>query len=139
MACSVLIFIFVNYEFSYDRFNIKAERIYRVAQKAFIGNTKINQTWISLSMAKALHQEYPELKTVARITGVGDQTVKYGDKAFIEKQIFTADSTLFNAFTFSLVQGLPEGTLNRPNTVVITESTAKKYFGEENPIHKVIK
>lgn len=138
MACSILIFIFVNHEFSFDRYNIKAERIYRAAQKGLVGNTEINQTWTTPPIAKALYKEFPEVETVVRITGVGDQTVKYGDKAFIEKRIFTADSTLFDVFTFQFVQGSSEGSLNRPNTVVITESTAKKYFGEENPIHKVI-
>ncbi len=139
MTSGILIFIFVNHEFSYDRYHVKAHRIYRTAQKALIGNTEINQTWTAPPMAKALYQEYPEVETVVRITGVGDQTVKYGDKTYVEKRIFTADSTLFDVFTFAFIHGSPEGSLNRPNTVVITESTAKKYFGDENPIYKVVK
>jgi len=139
LACSVLIMVFVWHELNYDKFNEKADRIYRISQRALIGNTQINQTYTSAPLAEALLKEFPEVESVTRFANTGPQTVKYGDKIFIEKGIQRADSSLFDVFTLSFVKGSPTTALNRPNTAVITESIATKYFGDEDPINKTIK
>lgn len=136
IACSILIMTYVWHELSYDKFNQKAERTYRLAQRALLGNTQINQTWTSAPMPAALYNEYPEVEYVARITEIGRRTVKYNDVIFIEDRMMVADSSIFDVFTFPFVTGEAKHALNQPNKVVITQSTAKKYFGDENPIGK---
>jgi putative ABC transport system permease protein len=139
IACSVLIMTYVWYELSYDRFNEKVERTYRLAQRALLGSTQIDQTWTSAPMSTALYNEFPEIEYVARITGVSRRTVSYNDNIFIENGALMADSSIFDVFTFPFIAGSPKHALNQPNKVVITESTAHKYFGNENPIGKSLR
>lgn len=138
LACSVLIMVFVWHELSYDRYNLKADRIFRIAQKALIGNTQINQTWTPAPMPAALYKEFPEIEAVTRITDTGNQTVTYDNKVFIEKRGWIADSSMFDVFTFHFVKGNSKCALNKPNKIIITESMAQKYFGKEDPIGKVL-
>jgi putative ABC transport system permease protein len=138
LACSVLIMVFVWHELSYDKYNVKAERIYRIAQKALIGNTQINQTWTPAPMPEALYKEFPEVEAVTRITEAENQTVNFNERVFIEKQGWIADSSLFDVFTFRFIKGIPKAALAKPNMVVITQSMAFKYFGNDDPIGKVL-
>jgi putative ABC transport system permease protein len=139
IACSVLIMTYVWHELSYDRFNEKAERTYRLAQRALLGNTQIDQTWTSAPMPAALYNEFPEIEHVARITGISRRTVSYNDKIFIENRALMADSSIFDIFSFPFVAGSAKNALNQPNKVVLTKSTAQKYFGDENPIGKSLR
>lgn len=139
IACSVLIMTYVWHELSYDRFNEKAERTYRLAQRAVIGNTQIDQTWTPAPMPAALYNDFPEVEHVVRITGVSRRTVSYNDKIFIENGAMIVDSSIFDVFTFKFVAGSAKDALNQPNKVVVTHSTAKKYFGDENPIGKSLR
>jgi len=130
--------VFVWYELSYDKYNEKADRIYRIAQKALIGNTQINQTWTPAPMPAALYKEFPEIEAVTRICNAGNQNVNCNNKVFIEKRVWIADSSLCDVFTFHFIKGSSKNALNKPNKVVITESTASKYFGKDNPIGKML-
>jgi putative ABC transport system permease protein len=140
IASSVIILLFVQDELSYDRHNEKFDQIYRFYIK---GNIQGNEVQAALSCAPlgpTLKSDFPEVLEYTRVyTFSGDPIVRYEDKVFIEKSFLYADSTFFNVFTAPATRGDPRQMLNRPNTVVLTEETAKKYFGEDDPIGKILK
>lgn len=138
LACCILILLYVRDELSYDRFNENAGRIYRVGLHGIIGTNEFNVTNTSAPMAAALEQEFPEVLAAARVNSFGYPVLRYGEKVFSEERFFWADSNFFDIFTVNFLQGNPQDALNRPNTVVLTESMAKKYFGEENPMGKLL-
>jgi len=138
IACSVLIFLFVNYELSYDKYNSNADNIYRMGVEAIIGSTEINQLGTPAKLARALYDEYPEVKAVCRFYASNTYNIQYENKKFIEDKVFLVDSSFFEIFTFPLIKGDPKLALSSPGQVVITESTARRYFGEEDPINKLI-
>lgn len=88
-------------------------------------------------LPQTLIADYPEVLQAVRISGKWDVVLNYGDKTFYEEQVLAVDSTFFDVFSFRLLEGDPAGILREPNTVVITESIARKYFGEENAMGKM--
>lgn len=138
IACSVLIFLFVSFELSFDRFHENSDRIYRIGVEALIGSTEIHQLGTPALAAKALYDEYPEVEAVCRFHAGQSYTVKYEEKEFLEQKIFLTDSTFFDMFSFRFVKGIPGTALSLPNQVVLTESYAGKYFGTEDPLNKII-
>ncbi|MFC2117558.1 ABC transporter permease [Bacteroidota bacterium] len=138
IACSVLIFLFVNFELSFDRFHEKSDRICRIGVEALIGNTVIHQLGTPSPAAQALYDEYPEVEAVCRFREGRTYTVKFEDKFFTEDRIFLVDSTFFEIFTFPFIKGDPKTALSSPGQIVITEKYAEKYFGTEDPINKVL-
>jgi putative ABC transport system permease protein len=139
MASAVLILLFVRYERSYDRFHEKADRIQRVAVRALIGNTKIRQTSTPAIMTPTLLEHYPEVEYSIRFQddfeGV---TVKYGDLIFNEYRVGSTDADFFKVFTFPLTAGDPNTALEEPNTVVISETMAQKYFKGEGALDRIL-
>lgn len=87
IACSILIFLFVIYEFSYDKYNEKADRIYRIAFDALIGSTEIHQTGTAAPMAETLCREYPEIECATRINDYEQARIEIENKSFIEDYI----------------------------------------------------
>ena len=134
----ILIFLFVISELSYDRYNEKADRIYRLCIKAMVGDTKINQTYSSARMFREMREKYPEIESGVKFLNWGDVLVRIGEKNFSEPMVMFADSTVFDVFTIPLLEGNPAAAINRPNTMVISETAAKKYFGNQNPVGKSI-
>ncbi len=140
LACCLLILLFVRDELSYDRYHEKADQIYRVTLDARLGEQEINGPIAPAPMAQTLVNDYPEVVQATRLfTYTGETLVRYEDNQFIEEQFYFADSTFFEIFTFPLLRGDPETALLEPNTVVLTESTARKYFGQDNPMGKTIR
>ena len=135
VACCLLILLFVEHEWSFDRFHAKVNRIYRtviVEHKADGGVQQ--QAYQPLPLGSTLQAEYPEIEQTARIfTGGG--AVSYGDKHFSESFIFT-DPNFFEIFDFQTLKGDPIKALADPNSVVITRRIAEKYFGSEDPMGK---
>ena len=138
IACSILIFTFVNFEWSYDRFHEKSDRIQRVAVRALIGDTKINQTYSSAMTFKKLLEDFPEIETGVKFLNLGSVPVKIDQRIFYENRVFAVDSTFFDIFTFPLIHGDPKTVFAEPNFMVITESTARKYFGSTNAVGNLI-
>jgi len=134
----ILMMLFVISELSYDRFNENSNRIYRLCIKAAIGETKINQSYSSSRMFREMTAKYPEIETGVKFSGWQDVLVRVGEKTISEPTVMFVDSTIFKVFTLPLISGNPSTALSRPNTLVISESTAKKYFGEQNPVGKII-
>jgi len=137
IASFVLIMLYVNHEFNYDRYNEHFDDIYRVAVDAKIGNTVIRQTSTPAPMPAALYDEYAEIKAVTRIADQ-TQTVKIGDLIYNEEGAAAVDSTFTEIFTLNYVEGSPGKVLNAPGQVLLDQSTARKYFGDETAYGKVI-
>lgn len=142
IACSLLIFLFVRDEISYDRYHKDADNIYRVV-KDFINDdgSRIPDATSTGPLAPAMQREIPELLHVTRIsTGFGGTAlISNGDKKITESNIWRVDSSFFDVFTFPFVKGDPKRALNNINSVILTESAAKRYFGKEDPVGKILR
>lgn len=133
MACSILMFLWVQDETSYDQFNIDATRIYRLTVD--IGGTQAAVTPPPIS--PALKQQIPAIEEITRVAPV-NENVSIGTQKFAEKDILYADANFLKIFNYPLLQGRPENVLSQPDGAVITEATAIKYFGKTDVIGKVI-
>jgi len=140
IACSVLIILYVYDELSYDNYHEKADRTYLVCRDSNNEHGESKSGWTTPPMLPVMMETYPEIETGTRLClWYTEHIFTYEDKTFAEKFVIGADSTVFDVFDIPFIHGIPEGALSRPNTIVLTESTAKKYFGETNPIGKVLK
>ena len=139
IAISIIGILYVINELSYDKYNKNSDRIYRFAVDALSGNTAIYQTYTPAVLPGALYDEFPEIEKITRISTFDEQNFKYDDNVFIENNVFVVDSTFFEIFTFPVIEGMDSKLLYEPYTAVISKSTAKKYFGKEDPINKIIR
>jgi putative ABC transport system permease protein len=131
IAACLLLILYVTDELSYDRFHEKADHLYQLGLHGKIGNQEVHTTSTCPPLAEALVEEVPGVAEATRIANYwGAPVVKYGDKAITEQKIYYADSNFFSVFSFKLIEGEPRTALQEPNTVVITESMATKYFGK---------
>jgi putative ABC transport system permease protein len=139
IACSLLIALYVINEASYDHFNLKKDRIYRVILNGKIGGQEITGAFTPAVMGPTLPSEFPEVEDFLRMDGVGPTVVEYEQQIFTDNEIIQADSSFFNFFTIPVIKGDKDNLLNGPHKVVLSETTAKKIFGNENPIDKQVK
>jgi putative ABC transport system permease protein len=133
-ACSLMIFIFVIHELSYDKFNEKYDRIYRLYIDGKMGESEFKASWTAAPTAKAFIEEFPEVETAIRLTSWDETLVQVEDRKFIESHIAFADSDFFRIFTLPLIEGNPDKALTEPNTVVLTRRQAVKYFGKASAL-----
>jgi len=138
VACCILILLFVRDELSYDRFNEKAGRIYRIGLRAALNNNRMDGIASCAPLAGALVAEVPEVEAVTRVWSPGFPVFRYKEKVFSEERQFFVDSSFFEVFTVEFLAGDPKTALNKPNQIVMTESMARKYFDDENPLGKLI-
>lgn len=138
MAVCFIIVLFVQDELSYDRFNVKANNMYRVIFKANINGGKINESNVMPPVASALKNDYPEIKEVTRLRTLGNPHVLIDGKQFTDASMVFVDSTFFSVFTIPLIQGDPKTALREPYSMVISKEMAQKYFGNEDPLGKLI-
>jgi putative ABC transport system permease protein len=132
----MMIFLFIMNEFSFDKFHKQGKNIYRVMRGYDVSKPTV--PWLSGPYASALLNDYHgEIKKAVRVMP-SNALVSFGNKAFNEKKLFLADADFFTLFSFPLVKGNPETVLKDPNSVVLTETTARKYFGKEDPMGKII-
>ena len=139
IATALLIFLFVYDELHYDTFFKESKNIYRVYLKANLGSTAINGAFTPAPMAAAMKADYPEVKVSARVDQQDNMVVSVGEKYYTLDHVLWADSGFFKIFDFPLLNGDPAKVLTEPRTIVLTESTARKIFGDENPVNKMIK
>ncbi len=129
LACFIMIALYVTDELSYDKYNKKAERIYRINSDIKFGGTDLIMAVSADPMGSTLKKDYPQVEEFARLySSSGSRLIKNGNEYLNENRVTYADSTLFDVFTLPAIAGNTKTALNEPNTVVITESTAKKYF-----------
>jgi putative ABC transport system permease protein len=140
ITCAILILLYVQEELTFDKSNKKFKQIYRLESDFNISGKATLAALTPVPMAPTLKDEYPGIKEFARFAGFGitDILFQYKDLKFFEDKIYFTDSTVFKVFDYDFVMGSPDKALNEPNTIVITESFAKKYFGKENPMGEVI-
>ena len=137
-ACFLLILLYVQDERAYDRFYEQADQIYRVAIREVMPT---GEAWYPLTpfpLAAALANDYPEVLSATRVRTRRAYAVQYEDHLFDETRIHRADSNFFNVFRLPFIQGDPKAALLEPSSVVITASIAKKYFGDDDPMGKVL-
>jgi putative ABC transport system permease protein len=138
LATCLLIVFYVVDELSYDRYNTKADRIYRVNEDLKLGENNVQYAVAMPPLAKTLKVEYPYIEDATRIKAAGTTHVKKGNINMVENRVGFVDASIFNVFTLPMVSGDPKTALLEPNTVVITESTAKKYFNTTDAVGKTI-
>ncbi|SFB26738.1 ABC transporter permease [Algoriphagus aquimarinus] len=146
MACCVLIFMFVQDELSYDNYHEKGDRIYRVlhGEAAVDGVEEGSSTedfwvWGNAPIGPAMQLDFPEIEKVVQFSGRADILFTVNDQTQQEEGVFFMDSTVFEVFSWELVEGNPKTALVAPFSVVLTESTARKYFGDVAALGKTIK
>lgn len=140
MACAMLILLYALHELSYDKFHAKADRIV-VAHTQMDEESDVSSSVPNAFVPLAI-REIPEVESGVRIFNRGSYSpfiVKYRDHVFQEDRVFHTDSTFFNVFSFPLIKGNPESCLVNPKSIVLTTEMAQKYFGEEDPMGKVLR
>lgn len=138
MTACILIYLYVSFELSYDSFHQNADRIYRVVSDLKTPDELIRQNGPAPAVAPNIKDEFPEVSSFVRITNWDDIAVRKGSIKLIEKRITWADSSFFEIFNFGLVKGDPRTALRDPHTVVLSERTARKYFGETDPVGQIL-
>ncbi|SOD89139.1 ABC transporter permease [Spirosoma fluviale] len=143
LATCLLISLFVLDELSYDRFNEKADRIVRVVFRGSSAGGKMNEAHVMPPTAQTLKADYPEVEEATRLRLAGNPVITVNNRTFRDAATAFVDSNFFQVFTVPLLRGQDAGSnaktaLTRPNTAVITQAMASKYFGNQDPIGKVI-
>ncbi len=139
MACCLLIYMFVRQELSYDRFHDRAGRIFRVAMEVATPENTSRQATTQFPMVHALRKDYPEIKRATRIFIPSSGLIEAGDKSFTRERIAFSDADFFRIFTFSVTRGQTKDLLADPRSLVLSETAARKYFGDINAIGKTIR
>lgn len=136
MACCVVLFLYIQNELSYDRFHEKADQIYRVITQ-YESNGQVNRIATSSApLGPALRDDFPEVRQSVRL-GKNVFKILHQGKRYYE-QLFFVDPEIFDVFSFPLTAGDSKTVLSEPYSLVISEKMAKKYFGEDNPVGKVL-
>lgn len=143
IASCLLIALFVINEFSFDRFHAKADRIYKIWLERKYPNHVTNYAVIPHSFADVIPQDFPEVETTVKMAGPNNSLVTYVDerqerKQFEEEFIMVADSNFFDVFSIALLDGDPGNVLKSISDVVVTEQTAKRYFGNAEAVGKTL-
>ena len=138
LTCSILILIYVFHELSYDRFHDNSDRIFRLRIELKIAGDHLDIPKSSPPMAEYLVRNYPEVQNAVRLRSLGRLPVRYKDNLHYEDHLFFADNSIFEIFTFPMLKGDPRTALKTAYSAVLTEDMAKKYFGEDDPLGKVL-
>jgi len=141
ITCCIFIFLYIQFETSYDSYHKEADRIYRIIASVNSSSGTSVYAGTAHQLMPYVKENFQQVEYIAKITPArADQQVKYGDKIFNETQfnIPYADEDIFKILSFTFIDGDPNTALSRPKTVVITQGTAIKYFGTKNPMGKVL-
>ncbi len=139
MACCLLIILFIIDELSYDHFHEKADRIYRIVSE-FENETTGEMYQMATTpylLTELLKEQFPEIEKTVRFYRI-NPSVRYGNKQFFERQFCFVDATVFDVFSFPLEKGDPKTALKEPHSIVINTEIARKYFGDANPMGKLL-
>ncbi len=138
MASAILVLFYVKQELSFDNFHTDSEDIYRVVKTRSNSNGEFKSARSQVPMGPAIEENFPEIESAVRFWKAFQPVVGFEGDYFNEDGFYFTDSKVFDLFTFEMVNGNPNRALSSPGTVVITESTAKKYFGNQNPIGELL-
>ena len=137
IACCCFIFLYVQDEFSYDQYHANADRIVRIAEDLKTSSETLYQATSSPPMGAAFVNDFPEVLDKVRFTSTSG-LFQYQDRRFQEDNLFFADSSVFEVFSFELLQGNPKTALVAPWSLVLTEAAARKYFDDESPLGQTL-
>ncbi len=138
ITSALFLIIYVADEVSYDRYNEKADRIYRVSSKISEPDDQFTWNVAQIPFGPQVVKDYPEVQSFVRFINMPRALYKYKDKEFNEDNFFVVDSTLFDIFTIKVLKGEVKSALLEPNKIILTERIANKYFGKEDPIGKTL-
>jgi putative ABC transport system permease protein len=136
LTFSIVIFLYAHKEISYDRFHENAKRIYRVAIKGKVADNNFNHAVTPAPLAKILAYEIPEIESSIRVARLGAWLVRQGNIRYNEDNIIFTDPAFFQFFSFPLLKGSPAEVLKNPGSIVLSQQSAERYFGQENPVGK---
>ena len=140
LAASMMIYLYIHEDLSYDTFHSKYDRIVRLL--TIDGAEGVSSKLVGVTqprLAPAAEQELPEVVKSVRFTGGGRYDLSYGDNVLKCESAFRVDPSVFDVFDFKILSGEERGALDNPGSIVITASLAKKIFGNEDPIGKTVK
>lgn len=141
LTCCLLITSFILNELSYDRHHKNASNIYRVTRSFNNdeGVVSLKLSTVAPAFGLYLPGDFPDIKKMTRMLANGSTPIRFGEKKFNEKNVYYADENLFDVFSIKVLKGNPATALKDPFSVMLTESQAKKYFGNEDPMEKSIR
>jgi putative ABC transport system permease protein len=137
LAACLLIGVYINHELSYDKFNTNADRIVRATMEYKFSGTVNSTATTGTKVGPQFKRIFPSIEEYVR-TFISHNVVQSGDKMFDEPRILYADPAFFRIFSFRLVKGDAATALDAPDKIVLTQSMAKKYFGDDDPLNKII-
>ncbi|MDJ1481587.1 ABC transporter permease [Cytophagaceae bacterium YF14B1] len=138
IATCLLITLYVLDELSYDRHFSKADRIYRMGFSGKFNGQVLDATALGAPLARQMRVDYPEVEESTRLRVSGNPFVTYGNRTFKEDKFVYVDSNFFQVFDIPFLKGDPKTALSQPNTMVITQAIARKYFGNQDPMGKML-
>ncbi len=139
LACCILMFLFIQHELSYDKFNVHASNIYRITSESESTSGKTNLAVTPAPWAPLMKKDFPEINNFVRILKSEKAVIgQPGQQKFYENDLLFADSTFFDVFSFGLLKGNSKQALEKPNCIILTRETAEKYFGSVDPIGKTL-
>ena len=141
LTCCLLIGIYILHETSYDRYNSKADRTWRVTRSFNNkeGIVSLHLGAVAPPFGPLLKNDFPDIQKVTRLLPTSNAPMRYEEKVFNEKDLFFADSNFFSIFDVSLLKGNPQTALTDPFSILLTPDVARKYFGDADPINKFIR
>ncbi len=140
IAACILLLLFVEYEKSFDEYHKKSEQVYRLRYiDSKNGKVELDGTFASPPMGSAFQENLPEIKSFVRFFKYGETIIDIGERKFEEKRTCYVDSSYFELFSTKLIFGDKKQCLSKPNTAVLSKSTAQKYFGSTDPMGKSFK
>ncbi|NNF59008.1 MAG: hypothetical protein HKN04_12305 [Rhodothermaceae bacterium] len=141
LACCLVILLFVRHELSYDTFHGHDARLYRLTYQETGSPSARHLATTAPPTGPAIREQYPEIEASTRLRDVGGERhlVSHGDRQFYESAFFYADTSFFRLFSFPLRQGDPATALAAPNSIVLTPATARKYFGDDDPMGQALR
>lgn len=134
----LLIILFVQHELNYDTFHEKAENIHRVGMRAMIGTNRFSVSNVPSPLAGTIVNDFPEVIQATRFFQTRQIFLQYENQQFKEENFYFADPNIFDVFTIPLKEGNPQSALEQPNSIILTEKMALKYFGENTAMGKVL-
>lgn len=139
IVSTLLIVLYLYHEVSFDKQHSKADRIYRISSDIKEPDNSFRWAVTQFPLGNTAKEEFSEVEQYVRFIGNGRTRFGKGDNSYYEEDVFLVDSTIFSMFDFNLISGNPETALEGPNSIVISQSLAKKIFNEENPIGEILK
>ncbi|MFA9453921.1 MAG: ABC transporter permease, partial [Candidatus Aminicenantaceae bacterium] len=138
ITCCILILAYVGYELSYDGYHAQADQIFRVAARLTdMGQTR-EVTFSPAPVGSTMVQDYPEVLASVRFMPTVKRVFKFEDRVFFQERVFYADQSVFEVFSFEMTKGDPDTALEAPFTMVLTETMARKYFGDQDPVGRSV-